>query len=200
MTARCTSGTYQRRAELDAEVVRLFTASRRTYGSPRIHKDLLEAGWVVSVNTVAESMRRQGLQGRKPKHSKGLTKQDRKAPKFPDLLKRDFTAPAPNVKWCGDITEIPTDEGKLYLASVLDLFSRKLLACPTSEHPNALLACDAIKIAAATRGAGPRSTVSSSTVTAVRPTPRRVSPCYVRTNSVSDSRWEGSVRVSIVRV
>jgi putative transposase len=190
----------QRRAELDAEVVRLFTASRRTYGSPRIHKDLLEAGWVVSVNTVAESMRRQGLQGRKPKHSKGLTKQDRKAPKFPDLLKRDFTAPAPNVKWCGDITEIPTDEGKLYLASVLDLFSRKLLACPTSEHPNALLACDAIKIAAATRGAGPRSTVSSSTVTAVRPTPRRVSPCYVRTNSVSDSRWEGSVRVSIVRV
>jgi putative transposase len=104
------------------------------------------------VNTVADSMRRQGLQGRKPRHSKGLTKQDKTAPKFPDLLKRDFTAPAPNVKWCGDITEIPTDEGKLYLASVLDLFSRWLLACPTSEHPNAELTCDAIKIAAAVRG------------------------------------------------
>lgn len=142
----------QRRAELDAEVLRMFTASRRTYGSPRLHADLLEAGWTVSVNTVAGSMRRQGLQGRKPKHSKGLTKQDRAAPKFPDLLKRDFTASAPNVKWCGDITEIPTDEGKLYLASVLDLFSRKLLACPTSEHPNAELAADAIKIAAAARG------------------------------------------------
>jgi putative transposase len=141
-----------RRGELDAEVRKMFQGSQRTYGSPRIHKDLLEAGWTVSVNTVADSMRRQGLQGRKPKHSKGLTKQDRKAPKFPDLLKRDFTAPAPNVKWCGDITEIPTDEGKLYLASVLDLFSRKLLACPTSEHPDAPLACDAIKIAAATRG------------------------------------------------
>ncbi len=50
------------------------------------------------------------------------------------------------------MTEIPTDEGKLYLATVLDLFSRKLLACPTSEHPNAELACDAIKIAAAVRG------------------------------------------------
>ena len=142
----------RRRAELVAEVWKVFKASRRTYGSPRIHADLLEAGWTVSVNTVADSMRRQGLQGRKPKHSKGLTKQDKKAPKFGDLLKRAFAAPAPNVKWCGDMTEIPTDEGKLYVATVLDLFSRRLLACPTSEHPDAQLACDAIKIAAAVRG------------------------------------------------
>jgi putative transposase len=142
----------QRRGELDAKVRELFEASKGTYGSPRIHADLIEAGWSVSVNTVAESMRRQGLQGRKPKRSKGLTKQDGNAPKFPDLLRRDFTASALNQKWCGDMTEIPTDEGKLYLATVLDLFSRKLLACPTSEHPNAELACDAIKIAAATRG------------------------------------------------
>jgi len=61
-----------RRGELDAEVRRCFVESKRTYGSPRIHADLLEAGWTVSVNTVADSMRRQGLQGRKPKHSKGL--------------------------------------------------------------------------------------------------------------------------------
>jgi len=142
----------RRRGELDAEVLKMFKASKRSYGSPRVHADLLEAGWTVGVNTVADSMRRQGLQGRKPKHSKGLTRQDKKAPKFPDLLKRDFTAPGPNVKWCGDITEIPTDEGKLYMATVLDLFSRRLLACPTSEHPNARLACDAIKIAAAVRG------------------------------------------------
>lgn len=146
------SGRQQRRRELDAAVAGLFEASGRTYGSPRIHADLIEAGWTVGENTVADSMRRQGLFGRKPKRRKGLTKQDRSAPKFPDLLKRDFTAPAPNRRWCGDITEIPTDEGKLYLASVLDLFSRKLLACPTSEHPDAELACDAIRIAAAVRG------------------------------------------------
>ena len=103
-------------------------------------------------NTVAESMSRQGLFGRKPKRRKGLTKQDRKAPKFPDLLKRDFSASAPNVKWCGDITEIPTGEGKLYLATVIDLYSRRLLACPISEHPDAPLCMDAIKIAAAVRG------------------------------------------------
>jgi transposase InsO family protein len=149
---RRATARQRRRAELDAKVVDLFTASRRTYGSPRIHADLLEAGWVVSVNTVADSMRRQGLQGRKPKPSRGLTRQDRKAATFPDLLKRDFSAPAPNVTWCGDMTEIPTAEGKLYLATVIDLYSRRLLAGPTSKHPNAELAGDAIKIAAAARG------------------------------------------------
>ncbi len=81
-----------------------------------------------------------------------MTRQDRTAPKFPDLLHRDFTAPTPNAKWCGDITEIPTDEGKLFLASVPDLHSRRLLASATSEHPDAGLACDAIKMAAAVRG------------------------------------------------
>ena len=144
--------TEIRRRELDAAVKAFFEASKRTYGSPRIHCDLVEAGWTVSVNTVADSMQRQGLQGRKPKRRKGLTRQDKSAPKFPDRLKRDFAAAAPNVKWCGDMTEIPTDEGKLYMATVLDLFSRKLLASPTSEHPDAELACDAIKMAAAVRG------------------------------------------------
>ena len=142
----------RRRGELDAAVLKMFNASRCSYGSPRVRANLLAAGWMLSVNTVADSMRRQGLQGRKPKHSKGLTRQDRKAPKFPDLLKRDFTAPGPNLKWCGDITEIPTDEGKLYMATVLDLFSRRLLAAPISEHPDAQLAYDGIKIAAAARG------------------------------------------------
>ncbi len=141
-----------RRDELDAEVARRFRDSERTYESPRIHADLVEAGWQVGVNTVADSMHRQGLYGRKPKRPQGLTKQDKKAPKFPDLLRRDFTAPARNVKWCGDVTEIPTDEGKLYQATVIDLYSRKLLACPIGEHPDADLVCDAIKIAVAVRG------------------------------------------------
>jgi putative transposase len=153
-----------RRAELDAAVNEAFKTSKGTYGSPRIHADLVDPpaptepgaepakAWRVSVNTVADSMRRQGLLGRKPKRRKGLTRQDRTAPKFLDLLKRDFTAPAPNRRWVGDMTEIPTDEGKLYLATVLDLFSRRLLAAPTSEHPDAQLACDAIKMATATRG------------------------------------------------
>jgi transposase InsO family protein len=129
------TGQVARRRELDAEVAKLFQASERTYGSPRIHRDLREAGWTVGENTVADSMRRQGLFGRKPKRSRGLTRQDRAAAKFPDLLRRDFTASAANVKWCGDMTEIPTGEGKLYLATVIDLFSRRLLACRSPSTP-----------------------------------------------------------------
>jgi transposase InsO family protein len=149
---RAPTGRQRRRDEVDAEVLRRFEASRRTYGSPRIHAELVEAGWAISEKTVADSMRRQGLVGRKPKRRKGLTKQDKAAAKFPDLLRRDFTAAAPNRKWCGDVTEIPTDEGKLYLATVLDLFSRRLLACPTSDRPDTELCADAIKMAVAVRG------------------------------------------------
>ncbi len=108
--------------------------------------------WRVSVNTVADSMRRQGLRGRKVRRNKGLTRQDKTAPKFPDLLKRDFTAATINTRWVGDITEIPTLEGKLYMATVIDLCSRRLLAAPTSDNPNAELACDAIRMAVAVRG------------------------------------------------
>ncbi len=111
--------------------------------------------WRVSVNTVADSMRRQGLKGRKVKRNRGLTRQDKTAPKFPDLLKRDFTAATINTRWVGDITEIPTAQGKLYLATVIDLCSRRLLAAPTSEHPDAELACDAIRMAVAVRGGAP---------------------------------------------
>lgn len=69
-----------------------------------------------------------------------------------DLLKRDFTAPAPNCRWVGDMTEIPTDHGKLYLATVIDLYSRRLLGAATGLHPDAQLACDAIKMAVTVRG------------------------------------------------
>ena len=115
-------------------------------------KPLLEAGWSVGENTVADSMRRQGLFGRKPKRRRGLTKQDRAAAKFPDLLKRDFSSPAPNRKWCGDMTEIPTDEGKLYLATVLDLGSRRLPGFAIGEHHDSPLAKAALCMAAAVRG------------------------------------------------
>lgn len=142
----------QRRAEVDQAVAAAFEASKGTYGSPRIHRDLVEDGWKISEKTVAKSMARQHLVARAKKRRKGLTRPDKKKRPFPDLVQRDFTAPAPNVKWCGDITEIPTDEGKLYLATALDLFSRRLLGYATSPHPDAVLAGQAVKMAAATRG------------------------------------------------
>jgi putative transposase len=142
----------ERRARLDAAVAAAFEESGGTYGSPRIHEDLLEAGWKVSVNTVAGSMARQGLVARSKKRRKNLTRPDKSKRPFPDLLRRDFTAPAPNIRWVGDMTEIATDDGKLYLATVIDLFSRRLLGYATSVHPDAELAADAIRMAVATRG------------------------------------------------
>jgi len=142
----------ERRARLDAAVAAAFEESGGTYGSPRIHEDLLEAGWKVSVNTVAASMARQGLVARSKKRRKNLTRPDKSKRPFPDLLRRDFTAPAPNIRWVGDMTEIATDDGKLYLATVIDLFSRRLLGYATGAHPDADLAADAIRMAVATRG------------------------------------------------
>ncbi len=142
----------QRRAVLDAAVAQAFADARGLHGSPRILVDLREAGWVVSEKTVAASMSRQGLVARPKKRRKNLTRPDKRAVPFPDLVQRDFTAPAPNVKWVGDMTEIPTDEGKLYLATVIDLFSRRLLGYATSTHPDAELAGETIKMAVAARG------------------------------------------------
>jgi putative transposase len=142
----------QRRAELDAAVAEAFKASHGLHGSPRIHADLRDLGWQVSGKTVAKSMASQGLVARRKKRRKNLTRPDKRAIPFPDLVKRDFTAPAPNVKWVGDMTEIPTDEGKLYLSTAIDLFSRRLLGYATSCHPDAELAGQTIMMAVAVRG------------------------------------------------
>lgn len=144
--------TQERRGRLDAAVRAMFTAKRGLHGSPRLHADLRDEGWVVSEKTVADSMRRQGLVARKIKRRNGLTKQDKTAFKFPDLLRRDFTAARPNARWVGDMTEIPTAGGKLYLATVIDLYSRRLLGAATGLSPNAELACQAIKMAVTARG------------------------------------------------
>jgi putative transposase len=142
----------RRRDTIDGAVRVMFTKKRGLHGSPRLHADLRDDGWQISEKTVADSMRRQGLVARRIKRRNGLTKQDKTAPKFPDLLKRNFTADRPNARWVGDMTEIPTAAGKLYLATVIDLYSRRLLGAATSLHPDAELACAAIKMAVAARG------------------------------------------------
>jgi transposase InsO family protein len=141
----------QRRAELAERIRELFDASGGTYGSPRITLDLWAEGWRVSVNTVAKLMAELGLAGRTPKRRHHLTRPGRR-PAAPDRVRRQFTAPAPNVLWCGDLTVVDTDEGKLYLATVLDLFSRKMLGYAMSEHHDAELAVASLRMAAANRG------------------------------------------------
>jgi putative transposase len=142
----------QRRDAVDAAVAEAFKNSRKLHGSPRIHADLRDDGWAVSEKTVADSMKRQELVARPKKRRKNTTRADKNARPFPDLVNRDFTADAPDCTWVGDMTEIPTDEGKLYLSTAIDLFSRRLLGYATSAHPDAELAADTIKMAVAARG------------------------------------------------
>jgi len=145
-----------RRGHLDEAVKASFDASGGnpgTYGSPRVWEDLVEDGWNVSVNTVAASMARQGLQGRSPKRKRrSLTRPDKAAAPIADLVKRDFTAEAVDEKWCGDLTEIPTNQGKLYLAIVEDLASKRLPGFAIGEHHDAALAKAALCMAATMRG------------------------------------------------
>jgi putative transposase len=141
-----------RRERLKAEVRRLFAEHKGKRGSPMITADLREAGWRVSKNTVAAVMAEMGLAARPKKKRKGTTRPGKGRWRAPDLVKRDFPAAAINVKWYGDGTGIDTGEGKLYLDSVLDVGSRRVLGFALGEHHDAELAYGALAVAVAVRG------------------------------------------------
>ena len=146
------SGIEARRAELDAAVKDCFEGSDGTYGPPRIRVQLRRAGRAVSRKPVEASMACQGLAARPKKRRRGRAAGDGEAAPE-DLIGRDFTAPAADRRWVGDFTEIPTPEGKVHLATVIDLFSRRVVGFATSNrHPTAALAQAAVEMAAATRG------------------------------------------------
>ncbi len=149
----------ERRRALDAAVKASFDASGGRYGSPRVHDDLVEDGWAVSEKTVAASMTAQGLVARPKARRRCLTRPDKAAKPVPDLLKRDFHASRINEKWCGDLTEIPTDEGKLYLATVEDLAARRVPGFALGEHHDTELASGALLMAAAVRGGDVRGVI-----------------------------------------
>jgi putative transposase len=141
-----------RRERLKAEVARLFGLHEGKYGSPRITADLKDAGWKISENTVAKLLREQGLAARRSKKRKTTTRPGKGRWRAPDLVQRDFPAEQINQKWYGDGTEIQTAEGRLHLASVLDVGSRRVLGFGLSEHHDAELAYGALAMAAAVRG------------------------------------------------
>jgi len=145
-----------RRERLKAEVRRLFEAHKGKRGSPMITADLHDAGWRVSKNTVAALMAEMGLAARPKKRRRATTRPGKGRWRAPDLVKRDFPAAGINVKWYGDGTDIDTDEGKLYLDSVLDVGSRRVLGFALGEHHDAELACGALVMAVAVRHQQPR--------------------------------------------
>ncbi len=137
----------QRRDHLDEVVKAAFVAGKGRSGSPRLTLDLADAGEVFDCKTVANSQRRQGLRAKAAKKFKATTNSDHSLPVAPNLLKQDFTAAAPSQKWVGDITYLWTDEGWLYLATVIDLYSRRVVGWAMSERMTAQLVCDALQMA-----------------------------------------------------
>jgi transposase InsO family protein len=131
---RTPSERARRRAEL-TELVRFsFEESDETYGYRRVHADLLGWGYEVDDETVRSIMREQGLVACQPKPWRPVTTIAGDASDLPDLVERDFTAHAPATKLVGDITYIRTWEGWLYLATVLDCFTKKVVGYAMADH------------------------------------------------------------------
>lgn len=152
------TGRELRRQHLEGEIQKIFKEFGGTYGSPKVFILLVRKGWRISVNTVAKLMAELGLVARVVKHRRGLTRQG-KRPAAPDFVNRDFTAEQPDLVWVGDMTEIVTGEGKLYLATVIDLFSRRLLGYAMAAQHDAGLVVAALNMAAATRGGNVRGVI-----------------------------------------
>src|SRR5208337_770356 len=138
------SGRAREDAGLCVEIAASHTESRRTYGSPRILRDLRDRGRRVSRKRVARLMRQQGLAGRRRRRFQRTTDSNYPFPVAANVLMRDFRVDAPNLAWVTDITYIWTAEGWLYLATILDLFSRRVVGFAMREHVTRELALEAL--------------------------------------------------------
>jgi transposase InsO family protein len=130
----------------------IWRRSRRRYGAPRVTAALLKAGVKTNEKRVARLMAELGIAGKCGRRKLRTTWRDKQATPAVDLVERDFTAEAPDELWVGDITYIPTDEGWLFVASVLDVCTRMVVGWSIADHMRTELCTDALASAAATRG------------------------------------------------
>jgi transposase InsO family protein len=151
------SGRARQDAELAAQVKAVHEESKGRYGAPRVHAQLRADGRRHSRKRVARLMQAQGLRGRAAKRWKKTTIPDPAAAARADRIRRDFTADASkiNTRWCGDITYIATWEGWLYLATVLDIASRRVVGYAMAGHLRTELISDALSNAVAARDPEP---------------------------------------------
>jgi transposase InsO family protein len=193
----------QQRAEaedaLAVEIRTIHGEHRGSYGSPRVADELQRRGRRVNRKRVERIMRERHIVGVTRRRRRSLTKQDPAAAPAPDLIGRDFTAPAPGQRLVGDITYLPTQEGWLYLATTIDLFNREVIGHAMAEHMRAELVCDAVELAHrrglvdrnaifhSDRGSQYTSTQFRTTLTALRMrvSMGRVGSCY--DNAVAES-------------
>jgi transposase InsO family protein len=138
-------------ARLAVEVRLAHKRGRGSYGSPRVHRELKARGHRVGKKRVERLMRKEGIQGQQKRRFRRTTDSNHTQPVAANLLARNFEAPAPNVAWVTDVTYVWTLEGWLYLAVLLDLFSRRVVGWAVSETNDRVLALTALRRALAER-------------------------------------------------
>ena len=141
------SWRMQQRETIDGLVKAAFVAGKGRYGAERILYDLAEQDNPLDIKTIRKSLKRQGLIAKAAKLFKVTTDSNHALSVAPNLLSRDFSAHRPNEKWVTDITYIQTNEGWLYLAVMIDLYSRKIVGWSMSKNIDAQLVCDAFMMA-----------------------------------------------------
>jgi transposase InsO family protein len=137
--------------KLAVHIVAAFEAGRGAYGSPRVQEELAAAGLAVSRKRVARIMRKLGLEGRRKRRFKATTDSGHDMPVADNVLDRKFEVAAPDVAWVTDITYVWTAEGWLYLAAILDLFSRRVVGFAMSHRINRALVLEALRVAVGRR-------------------------------------------------
>jgi len=141
------SARQTRDAALLEQIRASHRASRRTYGRPRIHQDLIDEGWRVSPKRVARLMRQAGIKGVSRRKWICTTQRDQRVRPAPDLVERDFTAEAPDELYVADVTYVPTWSGFLYLAVTLDACTRFVVGWAMADHLRSELVIDALNMA-----------------------------------------------------
>jgi transposase InsO family protein len=132
---------------IDTKIKSLFTEHKQRIGSPRMTLDLKDSGETCSQNRVARRMKALGLRALAKRKHKVTTDSNHTKPLYENVLNRDFTTTAINQKWAGDITYIHTEEGWLYLAVIIDLYSRAVIGWSMDKRMKSSLVCDALSMA-----------------------------------------------------
>lgn len=141
--------------KLSAKIIDIFRDSRHTYGSPRLHAKLKNDGVKCGRNRVIKLMQQSGIRSRVKRKYKVTTDSKHSLPVAPNLLKREFKPDSENKSWVQDITYIPTQEGWLYLATVIDLYSRKVVGYSMQDNMRKELVIDALDMAIKARRPAP---------------------------------------------
>jgi transposase InsO family protein len=144
---RAASPRDEENGRLDADIQRIFDRHKGRYGAPRVAVELEAEGWQVSRRRVAKRMRALGLRAKAAKKFKATTQSKHNLPVAPNRLEQDFTAAAANRKWVSDITYLWTEAGWLYLAVVLDLYSRAVVGWAMAERMTRELVIAALTMA-----------------------------------------------------